>query len=293
MHRVHQNMHKSWLIANTKSGSYNAALCKTLQGALEQAGMPCAHLVSFPDEELPEASTLDEHGIDTVAIYTGDGTINSMVEKLSGWSGRVLILPGGTLNLLSKQLHGDRPPAEIIADAGLVDVRLIRPPMIVGGGLTALVGLIAGPTTAWNDVRESMRARDLGGLVNAVPNAISETFEGDGVWLEGDAGDFPALYLWPTEEGVYARGVLADTAARMIGHGIAWLGGDFRDGPHEDLGVRDEARIKGKGTVGVLYDGEKGEVPSGTTFNTRAAHVDFIATIHPDDETSPLDAAPT
>ena len=49
---------------------------------------------------------LDAAGIKRLAIFTGDGSLNAAITNLYGWGGKILVLPGGTMNLLCKRLNG-------------------------------------------------------------------------------------------------------------------------------------------------------------------------------------------
>lgn len=121
--------HRPALICNSQSGSYDEAVHRQLVDACRAAGVPLAATVALPDDDLPDAEALRAQDIDLLAVWTGDGTINAAATRCAGWSGAVLPLPGGTLNLLSKQLHGDRPAADILTDAlaGRGGARPFRP----------------------------------------------------------------------------------------------------------------------------------------------------------------------
>src|SRR3546814_12602590 len=56
-----------------------------------------------------------------------------------------------------------------------------------------------------------------------------------GVRIAPDGSDYQAVILTPTARGVRADGVLTESATDVLRHGLAWLGGDFRDGPSETL----------------------------------------------------------
>lgn len=269
-------MRKTWLIVNIDSGSYDASACERIGEALAATGWRCDRVVRFPQDELPDRAMLEHAGVDTLAIYTGDGTINSVAAMLEGWGGALLVLPGGTLNLLSKKLHGDRPFEAIIAD--LDTAATVRSSVIRGAGVCALVGVILGPTTAWGEVRESARHLDIPGLVETVPAALSQTFSEDGVNLAGSQARYPALNLTPLGGKIFVQGFLADNAAQLLGHGFAWLAGDFRDGPHDDLGRYESVVVEGKGNIGMLYDGERGETMSGTKFTLDTLDLALLAT---------------
>src|SRR3546814_8037305 len=56
-----------------------------------------------------------------------------------------------------------------------------------------------------------------------------------GVAVAGHGGAYPAIILTPTEHGIRADGILTEGTADVLRHGLAWLGGDFRDGPSEEI----------------------------------------------------------
>lgn len=271
-------MEKVWLITNSNSGSYDAALCDRIGETIAAHGGTFDRCIRLPDHDLPSAADVRAAGVDIVAIFTGDGTINAGVARLEGWDGDVLVLPGGTMNLLSKELHGDVPVMDIVARALEPDVRRERVPVVAGCGQKALVGIIAGPTAAWVDVREGLRAMDVKTLAEAVPEAISETFRGDLVHLDGDSEEYQAIYIQPLANGLEARGIRAQNAADLLKHGWAWLTGDFRKGPADILRVAPDITVECDSEIGLLIDGEKVEASRPCTFRWEESGLRFIAT---------------
>lgn len=272
---------------NPASGSHDPTLATRLEAVAAGHGATIIRTINFPDEPLPEPADLDAAGVAMLIVHTGDGTINAAAATLAGWGGALLVLPGGTLNLLAKRLHGDAAP-EAILDAALSgNARTAPIPMIAGINsateIAALVGVFAGPTTAWGDVRETLRRRDLSGLAEAVPRALNQTFDGDQVWLDGASARYPAIYAEPVAapDGPILRimGFLADGAGELFRHGFAWLGGDFRNGPNEALGEREEAIILCDGAdMGLLVDGERGHEGRRLVLRAVDSPVAFVAT---------------
>jgi hypothetical protein len=266
------------LVCNLRSGSSDEALVGRLTEICDTAGAPLVRTVILPDDDLPSAAALDGDGIDLLLVLSGDGTLNAAAGRLETWGGAMLPLPGGTLNLFHKTLHGDRGPEDILHDAIAGKARNVHPPTILCDAGRAYIGVIAGPTTAWAEVREQFRSLSLSGLAETIPDAIDATLHGDGVRILGSDESFQAINLTPKPDRILAEGLITDSAGSILSHGIAWLGGDFREGPSLDLSERRAVVIEGKGSIGLLLDGEPAELPSGATYRLEASPLAFLAT---------------
>src|SRR5690606_4208019 len=168
-----------WLITNSASGSYNETALAQLEDHCGRHGFHVARTISFPEEDLPTPVVLDAAGVDCVAVFTGDGTINTFLTGVAGWSGAALSLPGGTMNLLYHRLHGDRPMEQVIAAVGAGEAVKRRPGVIRCRWGTAFAGMLAGPGTSWGRVREAMRETDVLEVATGAVEAIEETLAGD------------------------------------------------------------------------------------------------------------------
>jgi hypothetical protein len=267
------------LVCNLRSGSSDEALVGRLTGICQAAGAPLVRTVTLPDDDLPEAAELRNAEVDLLLVLSGDGTLNAAAGKLENWDGAMLPLPGGTLNLFHKTLHGDRSPEDVLHDTLAGKVQTIHPPTIVCDAGRAYIGVIAGPTTAWAGVREQFRSLSLSGLAETIPEAIDATLYGDGVRIRGSDESFQAINLTPKPDRILAEGLITDSAGSILRHGIAWLGGDFREGPSVDLSERRAVVIEGTGTIGLLLDGEPAELPSGATYRLESSPLAFLATL--------------
>lgn len=275
-------MTKTWLIVNEASGSYDAAVIADIVTWFAESDQPVDCIVRCPDEDLPTPAKLDQHAIETLAIYAGDGTTNSALKAVAGWGGDVLILPGGTMNLLARALHGDQPCRSIIQQAAR-DRRTRRLNSVEIGDNIAYVGVIAGPTTSLAQVRENARHARLSELVlEAIPAAITETLGGPQVGIEGQEERFPAIFAAPRENVMELCGFTASTIGEVLSHASAWLNGDFRDGPRVDLGSAATATLASEAeTIGLLIDGESAEARPGDTLRLAQAPHNFIETRPP------------
>lgn len=270
------------LIVNPASGSHDADMPARLAEVAARAGAGFAGVTALPDDPMPSPASLDAERVDILAVHAGDGTINAAMQAVAGWGGAILALPGGTMNLLARHIHASRDTVEIFTAALAPDAEA-RPVTMVEGvdadcAVSGLVGVFAGPTTAWGDVRETLRRYDFAGLVEAVPRAIGQTFDGAPVRLAGHGEDYPAIYIEPVGGTLRLLGFLADDAAALFEHGFAWLGGDFRDGPHEELGTAREVTIESAGEIGLLVDGERGHTHAPLRLRAVPSPVSFLMT---------------
>jgi Diacylglycerol kinase catalytic domain len=274
-------MKRTLLIINAASGSAGAVSEEEVFAGLAKAELEVVETVRLPDGELPKQADVVTASISVVAILSGDGTIASVCKEMDGWDGDVLVLPGGTMNLLSRRLHGERTVAELLdtldeAPAKGENISVVKTPE--GDVYT---GLIAGPSTQWGEVRESIRNFDIGELVEKVPEAWAATTTSESVRIEGRDGGYPAIFVEPLDNGsLGVRAFRADGVGDMVSHGIAWLRRDFRDGPNDDLGEMREVTIVDDSDqkLGLLIDGEQSEGHSPLTCVAAMSSVRFLRT---------------
>ena len=251
-------MSQSLLIYNERSGSCDPAVLAEIERLFADAGKPIGRKSDISQDGPPDAA--DAAGLDLVVVLSGDGSMSAVADALGDWGGTLLVLPGGTMNLLSRALHGERTPTEIVEAYLKGEGSSLHVPVLRSGKLGAYTGMIIGPSAAWADVREHLRNLDVAALPTNVPKAISATLNEPGVTVEGREGDYPAIFIEPSLTGVRAYGVLAKGAGDLFLHGWAWLNGDFRNGPSDSLGIAPSMRFRAQGgQLDLLVDGEKAE----------------------------------
>lgn len=276
----------AWLLANAASGSNTPAAVEELQACLADNGITIDRTVAFPEDGLPLPGDLDAAGAELLIVYTGDGTLNAALAKLGGWSGAVLVLPGGTMNLLSKRLHGDYTVAEIVQVVAAGGARRRRVNRIVGPCGDAYAGLLAGPGTHWGAVREAMRELDLAGMASGAAEALAKSTGETTVRAAapplGSRQGYPLIELTPGEHGIQVNGYNATTPGEWAQQGWALLRRRFREGPHDRLGLVDQITLENidGSSVEVLLDGERCDAGARLTFRVALSEVDLLATHH-------------
>ena len=266
------------LVCNIQSGSHDPAILEAIEETCRHAGAPLVATFELPEGEFPDAAKLRTQHIDLLLVWTGDGTINAAAQAAAGWDGAILPLPGGTLNLLSKALHGDRPAPEILADALAGKGRRRPIPIIRSAAGEAFITIVAGPATRWAEVRETMRQDGLIEASRAAPEALEAMTNAPGVRVGGHGKAYSAVILTPTEAGVRADGILTEGSMDVLRHGLAWLGGDFRDGPSEEIAQGETITLESDAPISIEYDGELAETRSPARFGLATSAVNFVAT---------------
>lgn len=273
-----------WLVNNASSGSNDDDALAALERCCGEHGFAIAHRTVFPAQELPSAAILDAAGIGTVAVFAGDGTVNSLIAALAGWGGAVLVLPGGTMNLLYHRLHGERPMEEVIAAAARDEALPRRPAVIRSRHGDAYAGVLAGPGTSWGRVREAMRDRAVLELAESTVTAIQETLTGEMIACVepplGRGEGYPLVNLTPHGEGIAVDAYYSQTPGEYLEHAWALLKRNFREGPHDKLGVAASVRLASTrgNAFGLLIDGEQVECGADEVFRLAACEVDLLAT---------------
>lgn len=274
-----------WLVRNPASGSNDDATIDALHECCGANGFSIDRIIAFPDDDLVTPEELDRAGVETVAIFSGDGTMNAQIPALYGWGGKILPLPGGTMNLLSRRLHGEASVEEIVARAAGGTARRTRPNVIRSEYGDAFSGILAGPAARWGDVREAMRDFDIIGVASGTVEAVAESTTGVMARCEdprvGRDEGFPLILLSPCPEGIALTAYYSDTAGKLVQQVFALMKRDFREGPHEDLGAFREVTIASveNAQLDLLIDGEQAVGERRVRFDTVECEVDLVTTI--------------
>ena len=272
-------MQRLWFITNPHSGSSDAAKAKAILATFAERGLTLAGRTDFPDDDLPTPGALAEAGADTVVLFAGDGTINAAVCALAAWDGAILVLPGGTMNMLAKSLHGDADPTAIILAAHEQE-RRIGLPFVEAGKHRALVGLIVGPAANWYHTRESIRKRKLADLWPSVRTAWRRTF-GKGIRLGGASGFPPrsqAAFIRPEGDALAVMAIDARDFRSIADLGWNLITGDWV-AAHAVTEIHvPRLTIAERRPVLALFDGEPVTLDPATAITAGRTAEQFIAT---------------
>lgn len=272
-------MERLWFITNPASGTATDAKREAIHAACRERGIAVVETTHFPDDPLPDAGRLLSERVDTVALFAGDGTINAALFALRDWDGSFLILPGGTMNLLARRLHGDAEPADIV-HAVHAGARQVALPMIEGGGRVAFVGVILGPAAHWFRAREAARRREPGRMMRAVRFAWRRTF-GRGVRISGAPGlakRYQAVFLTPGSDTLDVAAIDARDWGSIAELGWNWLSGGWVEARAVTERLATRVRIEGSRPVLALFDGEPEILPPETDFRLTRSRETFLAT---------------
>lgn len=272
-------MERLWFITNPHSGSTSAAKCDAVEAVFAERGLTLVGRTHFPDDPLPTPQSLDGEQVDTAVLFAGDGTINAAVCALAGWGGAILILPGGTMNLLAKMLHDAAEPHAIIHAAHERASRVALP-FVEAGSHRAFVGLILGPAAHWVRAREAARKGRVRAVVAAARNAWRRTFA-RGVRLTGAAAlrkSYQAVFVDVAGASLRVAGIDARDWRSIVALGLDWLTGEWVAARGVDTTTAERLGIAGGRPVLALFDGEPVLLEADTVITAGRTAPAFLST---------------
>jgi len=260
------------LLVNSASGSYSEEAVAEVRAALGRGDGASVRTLDCRSDELPGRAGLERAGTALLAVFAGDGTISRHLARLEGegWQGVVLALPGGTQNLLATAMFGALGATEIAAKSAQGQLVETRRHCMRCAGHTALAEILCGPGARWADVREDMRAREMGEAAAKSIDITREAASGALVRLvdppAGREEGYPGLHFALSEGGcdgaMTIRGYRMENLGDWVRQGWAMATRDFREGPFDELGTADLARIMAVegGEIDLMIDGETARV---------------------------------
>jgi diacylglycerol kinase family enzyme len=152
---------KTIALYNPASGSITADGEPRLREALEEAGVRGAELVELDREDCRrQLKALADTAPDLFIVWGGDGTLRSALGAVGQSTANLLLLPGGTMNLLCRFIHGDKPWDQVLKDVLAGPKRKMLPAGRANDEYF-YCAMLAGAPARFADAREALRRGEL------------------------------------------------------------------------------------------------------------------------------------
>lgn len=152
---------KTVALYNPAAGSVKADGRERLAAALEEAGV---HEPALVEVDGPNCSRqirqLAETKPDLFIVWGGDGTLRTALGVAAESAPNLLLLPGGTMNLLTKSIHGEKSWDVVLRDVLAAPKRIVIPAGKVNDEVF-YCAMLAGAPARLAEARESLRRGEL------------------------------------------------------------------------------------------------------------------------------------
>jgi hypothetical protein len=281
-----RNSGSTWLAVNGASGGNAEDRVASLKQALTGAGRAPARMIDVREEGCPTRAELDAADVSLLTVFTGDGSANAIITGLESWHGDVLLLPGGTANLLARDLHGEAEAEAIVAALAAERLAALPRHAIHCSAGVGLIEVLAGPGATWSDVREGLREGDIGTVAGTTIEAAKQSAAGPMVRVAdpslGRDEGYSGVRLSPVGAEMTVDGYGARNVADTIKQGIALLRRDFREGPHDELGRHGQVACRSidGSPIELMIDGERLTGRAEEIFSLAPLRVNLLASRH-------------
>lgn len=144
-------------LVNPHSGSVPEDGAEILRAALEEIGHTAAIVEIEIDNLVDQIKDAIADAPDILIVWSGDGTIACTFENAGPDGPLILPLPGGTMNLFHKQIHGGACEWNDCLNRALTEGKEIDVPAGKAGERTFYVAAMAGNLTDLTGPREAIR----------------------------------------------------------------------------------------------------------------------------------------
>lgn len=256
---------KFGIIVNEKSGSVPEGGQLLLEEAIRELGHEIAFSGKGPcPEDFGEwAVAASEAGADVICVWGGDGTIAAVLQQ-AGADLPILVLPGGTMNMLPKRLHDSQLDWRKVLAAVLANPQAQWISAGEVAGRRFYVAAIFGQLTKLGESREAAREGELLEAVEILASPDIFDIETDlqvEVELADGTREFPATAaaVLPSETGGLELAVIApDSHLDLAAAAMDAMVRGWREGAHFHADNATRIRFeqaKGKG-ISSTVDGE-------------------------------------
>lgn len=152
---------KTFALFNPASGSVPPDGGERLIAALETAGVRDTEMIQIDSSDcVSQLKQIAAQSPDLFVVWGGDGTLKAALETAGQVTPNLLLLPGGTMNLLTRSIHGDKNWEQIIADVLASPKRRMLPAGRVNDDMF-FCAMLAGAPAQFAEARESLRRGEL------------------------------------------------------------------------------------------------------------------------------------
>ena len=250
---------RALVIVNEGAGSVGPGAREKLLTALAGYGIAAIQTVS----DVSKLSAKAAKGMDVIVVLGGDGTARLAAEMFTDGA-PLILLPGGTLNVLPHALYGqlDWPHA---LDAALTGGRVLRLPGGEANGKKFFVAAMFGAPTLLAHAREAARHWRLGQALSRLRHTFRRSMSRSlAVRPEGGAASRAEAVgvLCPAYsgevEGQMLEWVRLDAAriSDFVRLGLRAVVGGWRDDPTIELSLTRRGEIRSRGFIPAILDGE-------------------------------------
>lgn len=259
---------------NPKSGSMPENASSLLEKALT------GHGLSFERLEAGAGSltqALSGHAFkteDLLIVWGGDGTIACAIEETAAQAPLILPLPGGTMDLLHKRIHGAAMGWKDCLDRAL---GAGYPAWLTGGradGRPFYVALMAGALTRLSEAREALRSADILGAARKATMNDAFVLEPELLLNAGETEEpATAIGAFVNPDGERANleigAIDPDNIAELAAIGLAAALDSWQSVAGIHVHRVKEARLRSRDGTGIdaTLDGEAVRLPAGVTLS--------------------------
>lgn len=160
------------VLINPAAGGVPADGADRMRRALNANGLHGAEITKLDTGDIEsQMRKIVEQSPDLFIVWGGDGTHRSALCAIGLKSSNLLLLPGGTMSLLSKSLHGDKPWEQILRTVIAASMTHILPAGKIDGDVF-YCAMLAGAPVRLAEARESLRHGNIGKGVTQLNAAI-------------------------------------------------------------------------------------------------------------------------
>jgi diacylglycerol kinase family enzyme len=163
---------KTFALINPAAGGVTADGESKLRHALDAAGLSTAAIETLDHaNSAAQMAEIADMNPDMFIVWGGDGTLRSALARVGEKCPNLLLLPGGTMNILTKSIHGDHPWNQILANV----VKSPRRVTLPAGQLNDerfYCAMLAGAPARFAEARESLRRGEIGNVVTSARVAL-------------------------------------------------------------------------------------------------------------------------